>query len=105
MKHFMMAIYDQAAGAYLPPWTIHNLAMARRAFGDCVNDPNHKFHLHPADYTLFNVAVFDDNTGSITDSKIVSCGNGVEYIQGNTDAPVSHETPILRRAAGGDIEV
>ncbi len=60
MKHRIFCIHDVAAGCYLPPFVLHEPAMAIRAFGDCVNSDTHQFGKHPGDYTLFEVGSFDD---------------------------------------------
>lgn len=63
MIHQCYAIFDAAAGAYLPPFHLPRDGMAIRAFADCVNSPNHQFNQHPKDYTLFHLGQFDDSTG------------------------------------------
>ena len=65
MNHYMCSIYDNAAKAYLPPFVLPKIAMARRVFSDCINSPEHQFNKNPSDYTLFEIGLFDDNTGLI----------------------------------------
>jgi len=80
MKHQIFAIYDSKAGAYLPPWTIHKEEMAIRLFADMIHDPNHQFAKNPADYTLFKIGTYDDNSAMIVNEKEnTSLGNGVEF--------------------------
>ena len=80
MKHKVFAVYDEKAKAYLTPFFLPEAGMAKRTFGDCVNDPQHQFGLHPADYTLFELAVWNLETGVLHphDAKL-SHGNGVEF--------------------------
>jgi hypothetical protein len=80
----LFCIYDSKADAFLPPWTLPTVNMARRTFADCVNDKNHAFGKHPHDYTLFKCGEFNDDNAQITPSK-ESLGNGVEYIEQRTD--------------------
>lgn len=80
MKIQMFAVYDQKAGAFLPPWNLPTKAMAARTFSDCANDPNHAFGKHPSDYTLFHVGEFDDGTAKIEGAK-TSMGTAVEYLK------------------------
>ena len=82
MELNVFSVYDEKAGAYLPPWTLPTVAMAKRVFGNCVNDQEHQFCANPEDYTLFKLATFDDRTGrlNVCDHNI-SYGNGVEYIK------------------------
>lgn len=63
MKVYVFAIYDDKAKAFLPPFFMQQPAMAVRAFGSAVNDPNHQFFRHAADYSLFTLGMFDDSSG------------------------------------------
>lgn len=65
MIHRFFSIYDAAAAAYLPPFLLPNNAMALRSFSDCANDNNHAFARNPADYTLFCVGEFNDETAEL----------------------------------------
>ncbi len=60
MKHKIFVIFDSAAAAYLPPFNLHQEAMAVRAFANMVMSKEHQFGLNPSDYTLFVVGEFDD---------------------------------------------
>lgn len=64
MKHNVFAIYDSKANAYLPPFFLPTVAMAVRVFSDCVNSDSHQFGLHPQDYTLFHLGIWDDATSA-----------------------------------------
>lgn len=81
MKHNVYCIYDSAAKAFLPPFHLPRDEMATRAFSDCVNSPTHNFHAHSEDYTLYKVAVFDDQTGEYTNSDPcnINLGNGLRF--------------------------
>lgn len=63
MKHKMFSVYDEKAAAFLPPFMLPTAPMAVRAIGDCVRDEKHAFCRNPADYTLFELGEFNDNTG------------------------------------------
>lgn len=65
MHLFMYSIYDSASCAYMRPFYAQTDGMATRSFGDIAQDANHEIGKHPADYTLFKVGIFDDNTGEI----------------------------------------
>ena len=69
MKYGMFSIYDEKAQAYLPPFILPETGMAIRTFGDCINSQEHQFGKHPADYTLYQIAEFDDDTGIPTPDK------------------------------------
>lgn len=81
MLHYIFTIQDSEAAAFLPPFFLHTAAMARRAFGDSVNDKGHAFSKHPDHYTLFEIGEFDDNTGLIKAyDSTHTLGNGIEYL-------------------------
>lgn len=76
MNYNMFAIYDCKADAYLIPFYLPNNDVALRVFEDCVNDPEHQWGKHPADYTLFQLGIYDDSTGTHTliDNKALAVG-------------------------------
>ena len=83
----IFAIYDQKADAYLNPFFLPNEALAQRTFGDCVNDPDHAFGKNPQDYTLFNLGVFNTQSGTIeVHGYAKSLGSGVEYKHASSEA-------------------
>ncbi len=57
-------VFDAKANAYLPPFCFGHIGEALRAFIDAAQDPNHKFHKHGHDFSLFHLGHFDDNTGT-----------------------------------------
>lgn len=67
MKTF--AIYDSKAEAYLTPFFQKTAGLAIRAFQQAANDAQHDFSRFAADYTLFEIASYDENTGVITPHK------------------------------------
>jgi len=77
MKHNIYAVFDTKANTYTPPYFQHAEPMAIRTFGDCVNDDGHTFGKHPEDYTLFNLGIYDDATGTITQDHIKSIATGL----------------------------
>lgn len=92
-KSKIFVIHDVAANAYLTPFFLPEIALAKRTFGDCVNDPNHAFGQHPSDYTLFQIGEFNHSSCEATifnaPEKI---NNGIElYIIPTNDQP---ELPI-----------
>lgn len=80
MLHKIYSIHDKKAEAYLPPFFLHSQGMAIRAFSDLVKQEKHPFHLHPEDYTLFEIGEYDDTSGRITPNESPnSLGNGVQF--------------------------
>lgn len=81
MIHKMFTIHDIAADAHLPPFVLPKEQLAIRTFSDCINSEDHQFGAHPDHYTLFEIATFDDETGTVlpyTAKK--SLGNGVDFV-------------------------
>lgn len=81
MKHKIFSIYDSAAKAYLTPFFLPEEGMAIRSFRDCVNDQEHAFGRNPADYTLFTIGAWADNTSTLAPGKApIKLHNGLELL-------------------------
>lgn len=84
MINKVYSVYDSKAKAYLPPFYATNAAVAGRMIQDAVSDPTHLFAKHAADYTLLEVADFDDDTGIFTPlSSHVNLGLLLTYLPTN----------------------
>jgi len=66
MKLVMFTIYDAVAQAYLPPFFLPSVEMAKRTFANCANDSTHAFCVNHGDYFLYETGEFDDSTGIVT---------------------------------------
>lgn len=64
MKQNVYAIFDSKVVAYLQPFFMRAHGEAVRAVCQAANDPNTNFCRYPADFTLFQVAEYDDSTGA-----------------------------------------
>lgn len=80
MEHEIMAVYDEVAKAFLPPFFLPKLEMGIRTFSDCINSDDHQFGAHPSDYTLFHFGQFNYETGEFLNSVAKKLHNGVELI-------------------------
>jgi len=58
MQLLAFSVYDSKAESFLPPFFLHNIALAIRSFTQACNDPTHAFARFPEDYTLFHVGSF-----------------------------------------------
>lgn len=65
MRLKMFAIHDKKAQVYNTPFFFAHDGQAVRAFSDLVNDPQSSICKHPEDFSLFGVAVFDDELGRV----------------------------------------
>lgn len=68
MNHAMFAIRDTCVGSFLLPMFFQNRAGAVRAFGDAVNKAasDNQLYQHPEHFQLFELGLFDDETGLST---------------------------------------
>ena len=80
MKLYAFAVFDAAAGLYGVPMFLNSKGVAVRTFMDECNNPQSSINKHAADYTLFQIGEYDDNTGELTPITPLSCGNAVEFI-------------------------
>lgn len=62
MKHQIFAVFDSAADAYMNPFFLPSKGMAIRSFSDSVNTPDSTLSKHPADYTLFHLGEWTDES-------------------------------------------
>lgn len=100
MRHVLMSVYDSKAAAFLPPFTLPTIGMAKRTFADCAQDLGHAFARHPGDYTLFELGWFDDSTGQLVlHTPPISHGQAGAYL-GQTredgNLPLFPETIIVK---------
>ena len=68
---FKFQIYDSKAAAWLPPFYEQNSAVTIRKLISRANVQGHPWQEYPADYTLFELGIWDDQTGDeeLTDAK------------------------------------
>lgn len=91
MLHKMFTVYDSKAGAFLAPFQEQTTGTAVRAFTNVVNQAGHIFNLHPGDYTLFEIAHYDDSTGQFENhSAPINLGVALNFI-------TEVEAPLLDR--------
>lgn len=57
------SVFDNAVAAFLPVFFARSKGEAIRSFTDAVNDEKHQFSRYKADYALWWLGQFDDQTG------------------------------------------
>lgn len=57
------SVYDSKAAAFVTPFFCANAAIAIRSFEHAANNEGHDFHRFGADYTLFELGEFQDESG------------------------------------------
>lgn len=65
MKMQMYTVFDSVAKIYQQPIMLLNDDVALRVMKNCVNNPEHNYHLNSIDYTLFKIGEFDDEFGIV----------------------------------------
>lgn len=79
MKIFV--VYDSKAKVHLLPAFIHHSADALRGFEAASNNPEHAFGKHPADYTLFEIANYNEEKAEFDVHKAkINLGTALEYV-------------------------
>lgn len=74
------AIYDQKLEAYNRPFFLISEGVAIRAFQDEINNIDSELSKHPADYDLYKLGEYDEQTGEITPNKPQLLANGKDLI-------------------------
>lgn len=59
----VMSVFDSKVGAYAAPFLARTKGEAIRSFEVACSDDALPFKRHPADYRMFQLGVFDDNSG------------------------------------------
>lgn len=73
------SIHDSKASFYDRPFFARTDGEAIRLFSDAINDEKTPISAHYADFTLFGLGEFDEQTGVITPVTPRSLGNGVDF--------------------------
>lgn len=66
----VFTVFDSKAEAHLAPFYADTVGLALRMFSGAVQDQNHDFNKYAGDYTLLEIASFDDHTGKFTSHDI-----------------------------------
>lgn len=84
MKLKAYACYDTKVKNFTKPLYHRNAAEALRSFEDECNNPQSQLNKFPADFTLFEIGEYDDETAILTqEASHVSLGNGLMFIREN----------------------
>lgn len=73
------SIFDGKAEAYMQPFFVQAIGVAKREFGNLVNDPSHPIGKHPEDYTLFVVGTWEEMEGKLVSLEPRAIGNGLDF--------------------------
>lgn len=85
MELQIFSVFDSKAEAFIMPFFSQTIAVACRSFGQACNDEKENFHRYAADYTLFHVGTFEQDTGLITAQKTpINLGLASTFIEAKT---------------------
>lgn len=77
----LFSVYDSKAKTFFKPFHCQNANVAERTFRTVVNDKTTEISKHPADYTLFFIGYFDDETGAVEPCSVhTNLGLGSQYV-------------------------
>lgn len=70
-KHIVVCVYDEGTQCYGPLATFVAVGIASRSFADEVNNKRegNVLRAHPIDFSLWQLAVYDDVTGTFEPAK------------------------------------
>lgn len=80
MIELIFTVYDNAAGAYLAPFTAKTAGLAVRMFEELCATEGHQFNKFPGDYTLFQVGIWDLENGVPTATEKTDLGTAIQYV-------------------------
>lgn len=87
MNLTLYSIKDIKAEAFNVPFAFTTQGQALRAFQDLANDKTTTVGQHPEDYRLFQVGVFDQETGTIINAEQHFIADATDLLN-TTDLPV-----------------
>jgi len=77
----VFTVYDSKVEAFLQPFVAQNKASALRSFMDACKDPKTQFAAHPGDFTLFEIAEYDEWTGTLLPHPAkINLGCALEFV-------------------------
>lgn len=107
MRLKIFAVYDSKLAAYFHPFYCPHEAIAKRSFSATANDPQSQIHAHPADFTLFELGEWDDDTGKfLNHENPINLGLAAAYRSRShaqdAQEPKRDETHVQRGTEGGN---
>lgn len=75
MKLKLFAVHDSKVNAYMNPFVARAAGEAMRSFENAVRDPNSQISQFPADFTLFEIGLYDEETAEVRplEAKLALC--------------------------------
>ena len=80
------SVFDAKVGVYFQPFFARSTAEALRSFGDTINQDGHIFNKHPADFTLFMLAKWNEENGHFDPTPTpIALAVGIELLEVKED--------------------
>ena len=79
MELCVCAVRDAAADAFMAPFCVPSVGVAKRSFQDAVNrvDTTNAMYAHPEHFELFQIGTFDEQSGRLVSMVPVSLGTAL----------------------------
>ncbi len=89
MINRMFTVFDSKASTFCAPFCFGQMGEATRAFSQSANEPGHPFNLHPEDYTLFFLGIYDGDTAKFdVQNSPEALGNALQFKLDPSDLPL-----------------
>lgn len=84
MKLFVFSVRDSAVDAFMRPFCVNARGQAIRSFQDEAMDEKSEIHKHAADYELFELGTFDEESGKMENvDSPRSVARAVDFLKGD----------------------
>jgi len=83
MELKVFSIFDSKSSCYKQPFFARATGEGVRIFEDIANmtNENNQVNLHPEDFILYEIGIYDDSTGNIEPVQHVTLGKAIEFIK------------------------
>jgi len=88
----VFTVFDAKTAAYLFPFQEQSTGGALRSFIDAIEQPDHMFSKHAADFTLFHIGSYDNLTAKFTQFKTPEPLGVASELKAQNRFPVTHDT-------------
>lgn len=87
-KMKVYVVHDSKVGAYMQPFFCRTVGEALRSWTAVCNDGKSMMSTYPGDFSLFEVAEYDEGTGRFSQYEVIkSLGTGLDVKEHPKDAP------------------
>ena len=106
-EYLLFTVYDSKVERYLQPFCMRSPGEAMRAIYEAAQDPQSNFYKYPADYTLYQIGHWFDDTSEIAlEGAKINLGLVLEIAQAITTArqrELGEDTPgtLMEKQANG----